>query len=44
MPPNLLHYNSILIDNPHFEDTVNRIYPPGARFTKLFMTELIHKI
>ena len=41
------------IDNIYFEQMVNRIYPAGlqlnkanssgARFTKLFMTELIHK-
>ena len=31
------------IDNPYFEGMVNRIYPPGVRFTKVFRTELCHK-
>ena len=31
------------IDNPYFEGMVNRIYPPGVRFTKVFRTELGHK-
>ena len=38
------HLNNLLnIGNIYFDRMANQLYPLGAPFTKLFMTERIHK-